>query len=546
MNLADTTILDAISNPALWRPWFRDAASWAPWFAFFKALFGLPMTEADLAVYRQCTGRDTAPPDGFVEAWLVCGRRAGKSFILALTAVFLAVFRDWRPHLSPGEIGTIKIIACDRRQARVIHRYCRALLTRVPVLAQMIERDGDDEIELSNGIVIEIQTASFRSVRGYTVIAGLCDEISFWRSDETSANPDTEILAALRPAMATIPGAMLLAASSPYARRGALWQAFRRHFGNDGPALVWRADTRTMNPTVPQSVIDEAIEADPASAAAEYGAEFRSDIESYIAREVVEAVVVPGRHELPPIAGNSYAAFCDPSGGSADAMTLAIAHREGASGSGTAVIDAIREVRPPFDPESVVAEFAVLLKSYGLAEVVGDKYGGDWPGSRFREHGIAYRAAEKPKSDLYRELLPLLNAGKVELLDHARLVAQLCALERRTARGGRDSIDHPPGGHDDLANVIAGAAVGIIGEVSSWALLARKIRAERDALQAPEPAPAGVTPPVTLPTPQGAPGAPRAPAAHDTSEAREAERRRNEAIFAELLRAAGGNPRMIW
>jgi hypothetical protein len=29
-------------------------------------------------------------------------------------------------------------------------------------------------------------------------------------------------------------------------------------------------------------------------------------------------------------------------------------------------------------------------------------------------------------------------------------------LERRTARGGRDSIDHPPGAHDDLANAVAG------------------------------------------------------------------------------------------
>ena len=39
-----------------------------------------------------------------------------------------------------------------------------------------------------------------------------------------------------------------------------------------------------------------------------------------------------------------------------------------------------------------------------------------------------------------------------------RLVNQLCGLERRTARSGKDSIDHGPGGHDDLANAVAGAA----------------------------------------------------------------------------------------
>ena len=54
--------------------------------------------------------------------------------------------------------------------------------------------------------------------------------------------------------------------------------------------------------------------------------------------------------------------------------------------------------------------------------------------------------------------MPLLNSGRVELLDHKRLVAQLCSLERRTTRGGKDSIDHPPGSFDDIANCVAGVA----------------------------------------------------------------------------------------
>ena len=139
----------------------------------------------------------------------------------------------------------------------------------------MVENITADTIELNNGIRIEIHTASFRSVRGYTVVAALCDEIAFWRSED-SANPDTEILAALRPAMATIPDALMLCFSTPYARRGVLWNAYRQHFGKGGDVLVWQAPTRAMNPTVPQSVIDNAFEEDPTAAAAEYGAEFRS------------------------------------------------------------------------------------------------------------------------------------------------------------------------------------------------------------------------------------------------------------------------------
>ena len=93
----------------------------------------------------------------------------------------------------------------------------------------------------------------------------------------------------------------------------------------------------------------------------------------------------------------------------------------------------------------------------------GDRYGGEWPVAEFRPHGIGYQVAEKPKSDLYRELLPLINSRRVELLDHPRLVAQLCSLERRVGRGGRDAIDHPPGAHDDVANAVAGALVLAVG-----------------------------------------------------------------------------------
>src|SRR5439155_23420611 len=98
-------------------------------------------------------------------------------------------------------------------------------------------------------------------------------------------------------------------------------------------------------------------------------------IESFIAREAVEACIVPGRHELPRVSGVTYTAFVDPSGGSADSMTLAIAHRDP---DGTAVLDCLREVRPPFSPESSVRDFCDVLKSYGIASVTGDRYGGEW------------------------------------------------------------------------------------------------------------------------------------------------------------------------
>jgi hypothetical protein len=153
-------------------------------------------------------------------------------------------------------------------------------------------------------------------------------------------------------------------------------------------------------------------------------------------------------------------AFVDPSGGSADSFTLAIAHRVDDNG----VLDLVREFKPPFSPDQVVGEIAQTLDAYGIDTIQGDRYAGQWPVERFRERDIRYEQNAKPKSDLYRDALPLINSGRIELLDHKGLVSQICALERRTARGGRDSIDHPPGAHDDLANAALGALVLAAGE----------------------------------------------------------------------------------
>jgi hypothetical protein len=103
-----------------------------------------------------------------------------------------------------------------------------------------------------------------------------------------------------------------------------------------------------------------------------------------------------------------------------------------------------------------VEEFAKLLAGYGVSEVTGDRYGGEWPRDEFRKHGVEYRLADKTRSDLYLELLPMLNSARADLLDLPVLVNQLVGLERRVSRGGRESIDHAPNGHDDVANAVAG------------------------------------------------------------------------------------------
>ncbi len=464
-------LLEATHDPALFGPWF-DRGDWRAWRAFLAAIFALPMDAEQQAIYRKHTGRSAPPQALSSEAWLVCGRRAGKSFIAALIAVWLAVYRDYRGCLAPGERGTVLILAADRKQARVIMRYVKGLLSGIPMLAVTVERETGESIDISTGITIEIGTASFRATRGYTIVAALFDEVAFWRSDD-SANPDSEILNAVQPGMATIPDAMLIGLSSPYSKRGVLWDAYRRYFGQDNAdVLVWQADTRAMNPSVPQRFIDAAYERDAVAAAAEYGAQFRSDLEAFINRESVEASQRPDPIRIPPARGIGYTAFVDPSGGRRDAMTLAIAHHD--SSAKRVIVDAAVERRPPFSPEDVVADFAGILKEYRLTRVSGDRYAGEWPREAFKRHGVTYEVATKVRSELYRDTLPLFTSGKLELPPGQRIALQFASLERRTSRSGRDSIDHPPGAHDDLANAIAGVAVmaGQRSDLERYAALA--------------------------------------------------------------------------
>jgi hypothetical protein len=448
------TIIEACRRPKVFGRWF-EAPSWAIWIeSFLAALVGLPLDGAALDAYRRHTGRTTAPTTPAKEAWVVVGRRGGKSRIAALVAVYLACFRDYSAVLAPGEVGTLAIVAADKKQSRTILRYVNGFIDAVPALSKMVIARTSESVTLSNRVAIEVHTASWRTLRGYTLIGAVCDELAFWRSED-AANPDHEILAGLRPGMATVPGALLLCISSPYSRRGALWDAYSKHYGQDGdPVLVWQADTRSMNPAVDAEIIADAYAEDESAASAEYGAQFRRDLEAFVSREVVAACTIPDRHELPWSWSETYSAFVDPSGGSQDAMTLAIAHRDR---DGRGILDAIREARPPFSPDAVVAEYSELLAQYRLRTVHGDRYAGMWPRERFARHGVTYEPSEKTKSDIYATLLPLLNSHRVELLDDRRLHSQLLGLERRTSRGGRDSIDHAPRAHDDVVNAAAGA-----------------------------------------------------------------------------------------
>jgi len=448
-------MIQAICDPNLFRPFLGpNLRSWLPWLAALRCVYGLRNRAKFHDLIKQCTGREASslPPDGFQTALFLTGRRSGKSRIASVIGAYEACLAGHEKKLAKGELGVVAVVSPTRVQSRIVKTYMRAIFD-VPLLHAEIIKEDRDGFALRSGVRIDILTGSFRTVRGHTLVAAIVDEAAFFGLEEESrVRSDTELIRALKPGLATARG-RLVAISTPYARKGWCYKAFQLYHGKEaGATLVWNCPSRTMNATLPQTVVDEALAEDPQAAKSEFLGEFRDDVAEFLPRALIENLVVPGRRELLPRRLCCYLAFADLSGGRQDDAALAIGHREGRK----IVVDCLRRYRAPCNPNDVVRCMCDELRRYGVRYVTGDNYAAEFAASAFRAQGIGYEKSPLPKSGLYLELLPRLCSGEIELLDDEALVGQLASLERRTRSGGKDIVDHPPGGNDDVANAVAG------------------------------------------------------------------------------------------
>jgi hypothetical protein len=450
-------IIHAMENPALFQRWY-DGASWAGWKTILRAAYNLPMSEEEKAFFRTVADRE-APPRRVKELWVAAGRRSGKDSVASLCAAFAAATFNQGHLLRPGERALILCLATDRQQATICLNYCRSLFTTTPMLRAMITRETANGFELSNNCDVEIGTSSYRAVRGRAIALVVLDEIAFFQS-ENSASPDLEIYRALLPGLASLPGSMLVAISSPYKKGGILYSKFKDNYGKSTEGILFiRSDTRTLNPLIDQSVIDEALAADPAAAKAEWLGLFRDDVGNWVSAEIIEDAVDEGCIVRAPLLGhnNAYHGTCDPAGGSGtDSFTASAAHVDK---SGNVVQDCLLEIRPPYSPTAAVEQAAAMFKSYGLNSCTGDAYSALWVVEAFAKVGIRYVHSERNRSEIYLDCLPLFTSGRARILDNKRLINQFQSLERRTSSVGRDRVNHPTGGHDDCANATALAMV---------------------------------------------------------------------------------------
>jgi hypothetical protein len=482
-----STILDAFDG--VFAPSYQPAASWRAWRTFIKAVEGERLTDAEMAIYTRHTGRREQPPaGGFSEVWVPVGRGGGKSSVAAGIVTATACFNDWTPRLRPGEVGRAMLLSMSKDQAGIIHGYCVGLLESDPTLRARIVSVDKETITLTGSVEIVVAANSFRTVRGHSLILCVLDECAFYRSEE-SGNPDVELFRAVKPGLGRVRGSRLIGISSPYAKKGILYDKTRDHYGVDAsPVLVWMGTTEDMFPDFDRAVLDAAFADDPTYAQSEYGRDgvisFRSDVANFLDMDLLRTLT----REKPPELGRQkdvrYHAAADPSGGRNDAYSLAISHHDKATKR--VVVDLVRAMRPPFNPSAVVAEYAALLKTYGVREVTLDGYAAEIAAAPWRENGIEPRKNSMSTSDVFLNAQPLFSRGAVEIPDLRPLLLELSNLERRVGPLGKDSVGHPRHSrhaHDDMAAaccasiVLADKAARVLPlDFKIWALEKESIR----------------------------------------------------------------------
>jgi hypothetical protein len=415
-----------------------------------KAVYGLPLTDAELEVFNQTTGlNEYIPGKEWTEVSFILGRRSGKSDKLASN---IALYEACREHnLSPGQVAVAMIVASEKkRQARIVYDYCLGKLEQSKILKRMIKNITQEEILLTNGAAIQVYPCSIARVRGHSLLCFIGDECAYWKVE--GKDIDEDVLNSARPAL-DFDCSKMIKISTPYMMKGEIYQDFKHYWGKvNDDVLVFRGDTLLFNPSYSRKKLERLKKRKPLTYETEHLANFRTDLSSMFDPLIIDKTINYDRPiELAPRKNIAYRCFVDCAGGGGkDSYAVALGHLE----ENRVIIDVVRSRAPKFNPDEITAQYCELLKIYGIGKVTGDKFSGDWSLNSFKKNGIDYDRSKKSKSELYLEAESLFNTERIELPNKELLIGQLKNLIRKTRSGGHDSVDADE--PEDEANVVVG------------------------------------------------------------------------------------------
>jgi hypothetical protein len=433
----------------------------APILAFSRDVLGFPLFPRQSAIVQEIY------TDGIRTALLRLGRRSGKGRVAAVVATYEGSVNA-PAHLAAvpaGEQVAIVVVATSQRQARITHRYIRAFF-RVPELASLVARDTDDELELTNGIVIATVPCHAAAARGSAVAVVILDEAAWYAGRDGSPLDAKEIYDALAPATAQFAERRVLVLSTPRWSTGWFADMCALAASGEFPDMrTWHATTAEMNPRISRAFLDQERAKDPPAFRREYEAEFDSGIGAVFEADLVRAAVREAER-LPALPDVRYAMAIDPAF-TGDTFAAIVGHVET---SGRVVVDLVQGWRgtrgSPVQVDSTLDELALLASAYNRARVLTDQYAAQPIRQGLASRGL--NVSEKPwtnetKVDAVAAVRRCLYGSRLEIPPHRELVSELVTLEQRPMPSGRPRIAAPGGGHDDFAT----ALLALVAELDS-------------------------------------------------------------------------------
>ncbi|MGD0123477.1 MAG: hypothetical protein ABSC46_13065 [Candidatus Limnocylindrales bacterium] len=396
--------------------------------------------------------------DGIRTAVLRLGRRSGKGRIAATVATFEATVNA-AAHLAAVPVDeqvAIVVVATSQKQARIVHRFVRAFLRR-PELASLVVRDTDDEIELTNGIVIVTVPCHAASARGLAIAVAIFEEAAWFAGRDGSPLDPKEIWDALVPGTAQFPERRVIVMSTP--RWSVGWFATICEQAGSGrwPDMRhWHGTTAEMNPSIPASFLEQEQAKDPAAFRREYEAEFDAAIAAVFDDALVRAAIAD-RADLPALPGQAYVASID-AAFTGDTFALVLGH---VGEQARILVDRVRgwtgSRANPVRIDETLDEIALICRAYNGAPVLIDQFAAEPIRQGLAKRGLQVYPrpwTQESKVDAVAAMRRALYGGRLEIPRHRELIAELVSLEQRPSPSGRPRIAAPGSGHDDYASAL--------------------------------------------------------------------------------------------
>lgn len=377
------------------------------------------------------------------------GRRGGKSSTLCRVAVCEAL--HGQHNIPPGDIGVFAFFSVSMREAR---ERLRTICEILDALGVGYERSGDSVRLHGRPVAIRVYPASVRTAVGFTCIGAAFDELARWRDEATGANPATEVLRSVRPAMATQRQAREFLSSSPWSTLDAHYEAVEA--GETPQQSVAVGASWECNPTLTEAQCRED-EPDEATFLREYAAQpMAASASAMFDVRAIEAAQKDYALPREPRVGESVMAGGD-FGFQRNSSALAVVHLA----ESLWTVGELLELRPdagaPLRPSDVCAQFAARLRMHGGPPLMADAHYRQSIVEHLAQYQLGYIDAPTDVPATYVRFRTLLHQGQIVLPRDRDLVRDLAEVTSKPTATGRISIklpERPGGAHADRVSAL--------------------------------------------------------------------------------------------